>query len=144
MLTALTDTRPPPADFPLDDDTVGTVQVGGDRHQHVGVPGPADVACVHAEHFESVRLDTLGTAFYAAADDLLKAHQERIPYRPRIGISPRITDAELITLCLMQALLGYTSEARWLRYARGSLHTMFPYLPGQASYNKRLPGWAPP
>lgn len=83
-------------------------------------------------------LDTLATAFYAAADDLLKAHPERIPYRPRIGIRPRITDAELMTLCLMQALLGYTSEARWLRYASRNLHLMFPYLPGQSGYNKRL------
>lgn len=56
-------------------------------------------------------LDTLATAFYAAANDLLKAHPERIPYRPRIGISPRISDAELLTLSIMQALLGYTSEA---------------------------------
>ena len=29
----------------------------------------------------------------------------------------------------MQALLGYTSEARWLRYARMNLVTMFPHLP---------------
>ena len=83
-------------------------------------------------------LDTLATAFYVAADDLLKAHPERIPYRPRIGISPRITDAEVMTLALMQALLGFTSEARWLRHAKESYAGMFPYLPGQSGYNKRL------
>lgn len=83
-------------------------------------------------------LDTLATAFYVAADDLLKAHPERVPARPRIGISPRITDAEVITLALMQALLGFTSEARWLRHAHKNLAMMFPYLPGQAGYNKRL------
>jgi hypothetical protein len=83
-------------------------------------------------------LDTLATALYVQADDLLKAYPERIPARPRVGIIPRITDAELITLAVMQALLGFTSEARWVRYARRSLHTMFPYLPGQAGYNKRL------
>ena len=38
----------------------------------------------------------------------------------------------------MQALLGYVSEARWLRYARGHLRHLFPYLPGQPGYNKRL------
>jgi Transposase DDE domain len=38
----------------------------------------------------------------------------------------------------MQALLGYVSEARWVRYARTHLHDLFPYLPGQAGYNKRL------
>ena len=83
-------------------------------------------------------LDTLATAFYVAADDLLKAHPERVPYRPRIGISPRITDAEVMTLALMQALLGFTSEARWLRHAKENYAGMFPYLPGQSGYNKRL------
>lgn len=83
-------------------------------------------------------LDTLATAFYVVADDLLKAHPERIPYRPRIGISPRITDAEVMTLALMQALLGFTSEARWLRHAKENYAGMFPYLPGQSGYNKRL------
>lgn len=83
-------------------------------------------------------LDTLATAFYVAADDLLKAYPERVPYRPRIGISPRISDAELMTLALMQALLGFVSEARWLRHAREQFGDMFPYLPGQSGYNKRL------
>jgi hypothetical protein len=83
-------------------------------------------------------LDTLATAFYVAADDLLKAHPERVPYRPRIGISPRISDAELMTMSLMQALLGFVSEARWLRHAREHFGQMFPYLPGQSGYNKRL------
>ena len=83
-------------------------------------------------------LDTLATAFHAAADDLLKAHPERVPARPRIGISPKITDAQLLTLALMQAFLGFTSEARRLRHARRNLAGMFPYLPGQAGYNKRL------
>lgn len=38
----------------------------------------------------------------------------------------------------MQALLGFVGEARWLRYARKSLRGLFPYLPGQSGYNKRL------
>jgi len=55
-----------------------------------------------------------------------------------VGIVPKISDAELITLAVMQALLGYTSEARWLRYARCQLRHLFPYLPKQPGYNKRL------
>ncbi|WP_186760791.1 hypothetical protein [Arthrobacter alpinus] len=54
----------------------------------------------------------LATAFYVAADDLLKADPERVPCRPRIGISPKISDTEVMTLALMQALLGFTSDAR--------------------------------
>ena len=38
----------------------------------------------------------------------------------------------------MQALLGYTSESRWLRHAHAHLHHLFPYLPGQPGYNRRL------
>ncbi len=83
-------------------------------------------------------LDTLATALYVRIDDLLKASPERAPWRPRVGITPKITDAELITLSVMQALLGYTSEARWLRYTRCHLQHLFRYLPGQPGDNKRL------
>jgi len=83
-------------------------------------------------------LDTLATALYVRTDDLLTASPERVPWRPRIGITPKISDAELITLVVMQALLGYTSEARWLRYTRSHRRHLFPYLPEQPGYNKRL------
>ncbi len=49
-----------------------------------------------------------------------------------------VSDAELVTLCVMQALLSFTSETRWLRHARAHLRHLFPYLPGQPGYNKRL------
>jgi hypothetical protein len=55
-----------------------------------------------------------------------------------VGIAPKLSDAELVTLAVMQALLGFTSEARWLRYAGRHLRHLFPYLPGQSGYNKRL------
>jgi Transposase DDE domain len=83
-------------------------------------------------------LDTLATALYVRTDDLLKASPDRAPVRPKVGIRPRITDAELVTLAVMQALLGRTSEARWLRYAHAQLRHLFPYLPQQPGYNKRL------
>ena len=88
-------------------------------------------------------LDTLATALYVTTDDLLKAHPERVPARPRVGIAPRISDAELLTLAVMQALLGFTSETRWLRHARAHLLGMFPHLPQQSGYNKRLRKLAP-
>jgi hypothetical protein len=39
---------------------------------------------------------------------------------------------------VLQALLGFTSEARWLRHARAAMGHLFPYLPQQPGYNKRL------
>ena len=83
-------------------------------------------------------LDTLATALYVKTDDLLKAHPERLPMRPKVGIAPKITNAELVTLAVMQAVLGHTSERQWLRFARKNLIGMFPDLPGQSGYNKRL------
>jgi hypothetical protein len=83
-------------------------------------------------------LDTLATALYVRVDDLLKTCPERVPWRPRVGISPRVTDAELVTLAVMQALLGHVSEARWLRFAGAHLRHLFGYLPQQPGYNKRL------
>jgi hypothetical protein len=83
-------------------------------------------------------LDTLATALYVTIDDALQHSPELRPWRPAVGTAPKLTDAELLTLAVMQALLGYVSEARWLRYARTHLHGLFPYLPRQSGYNKRL------
>jgi hypothetical protein len=83
-------------------------------------------------------LDTLATALYVKIDELLKAAPQLAPWRPRVGIPPKLSDAELVTLAVMQALLGFTSEARWLRHADRHLRHLFPYLPGQSGSNKRL------
>lgn len=83
-------------------------------------------------------LDTLATALYVSADDLLREHPEQGPLRPVVGLRPEITDAEVITLAVMQALLGFTSERRWIRHARRRFGAMFPTLPGQSGYGKRL------
>ncbi|HXT46644.1 MAG TPA: IS982 family transposase [Pseudonocardiaceae bacterium] len=83
-------------------------------------------------------LDTLATALYVKIDDLLRMAPQRAPWRPAIGFSPQISDAELVTLAVMQALLGFTSESRWLRFATAHLQQLFPYRPQQPGYNKRL------
>jgi hypothetical protein len=83
-------------------------------------------------------LDTLATALYVTTDDLLKAAPQLAPWRPAVGIAPKLSDAELVTLAVLQALLGFCSEARWLRYARAHLGGLFPYLPKQPGYNQRL------
>lgn len=83
-------------------------------------------------------LDTLVTALYVTTDDLLKANPRYAPLRPRVGFTPRVSDAEMVTLAVMQALLGFTSERRWLRHAKTHMVQLFPYLPGQSGYNKRL------
>jgi Transposase DDE domain len=83
-------------------------------------------------------IDTLATALYVKTDDLLKQYPDLAPWRPAIGLQPRLRDAELVTLAVMQALLGYPSEARWIRHAHAHLGHLFGYLPGQSGYNRRL------
>ncbi|WP_219467469.1 IS982 family transposase [Nonomuraea rhizosphaerae] len=83
-------------------------------------------------------LNTLATALYVRIDDALKAQPQLAPWRPKVGIAPVLGDAELVTLAVLSVLLGFTSERRWLRYARAELSGMFPHLPGQPGYNRRL------
>ncbi|MFI8338463.1 transposase, partial [Streptomyces sp. NPDC085639] len=86
----------------------------------------------------TTEIDTLATALYVRVDDLLKASPHLAPWRPRVGLEPKLSDAELVTLAVMQALLGFVSEARWLRHAHTHLRYLFPYLPQQPGWNKRL------
>ncbi len=83
-------------------------------------------------------LDTLATELYVCIDDTLKDHPELAPWRPKVGIAPKLSDAELLTLAVLQVLQGFSEEARWLRHVRKRLCHLFPYMPGQAGYNKRL------
>ena len=83
-------------------------------------------------------LDTLATALYVKIDDELKMRPELARYRPEVGLCPKLSDAELITLAVIQALVGFSSETRFLRHASVHLRHLFPYVPGQSGYNKRL------
>lgn len=58
--------------------------------------------------------------------------------RRRIGRPPLLSDAELLCLAIAQVLLGFPSERHWIRYARKNLRGLFPYIPDQSGYNKRL------
>ncbi|MGH2804101.1 MAG: IS982 family transposase [Thermoleophilaceae bacterium] len=81
-------------------------------------------------------LDALVTALYVRIDDLL-------PARTGPGRPPRITDAELITLAVAQMFLGCPNDRKFLALARWRLGHLFPYLPKQPGYNKRLRQLAP-
>jgi hypothetical protein len=73
-------------------------------------------------------LDALETALYVRADDLLKAFPERAPGSPAVGIAPWTSDAELVALAVMQALLGHQPRARWMRFVVDHLSHLFPFL----------------
>ena len=83
-------------------------------------------------------LDSVVTRLYVTIDDLLIRYPHWAPRRPAVGIAPRLSDAELVTLAVIQVLLRYNTEARFIRYARAHLRPWFPYLPNRAGYNKRI------
>lgn len=82
----------------------------------------------------SKELNTLLTALYVLIDDHVA------PARVGRGRRPRLSDSELLTLAVAQVLLGYHSERRWIRHVHTNpaLQGMFPYLPHQPGYHKRL------
>lgn len=74
-------------------------------------------------------LDTLCTTVYCTADDLL-------PEKPG-NARRRVTDAEIATLCVAQAIMGIPSDRRFLAVARKRLADLFPELPQQPGFHKR-------
>jgi hypothetical protein len=74
-------------------------------------------------------LDLLLIAVYCTADDLLPCKAA--------NAKRRITDAEVITLCIAQAMLGIPSDQRFLGLARWRLAHLFPQLPERTAYHKR-------
>jgi hypothetical protein len=83
-------------------------------------------------------IETLAVALYVKIDDMLKKWPDLAPARPEGGIPPTVSDAELLAMAVMSALLGFTSERRWLRYVKKELAGLFPRRIGQSGYNKRM------
>jgi hypothetical protein len=73
-------------------------------------------------------LDLLLTAVFCTADDLLP---ERAGNARR-----RVTDAEVVTLCVAQAIMGVPSDRRFLAVARKRLAYLFPQLPQQSGFGR--------
>ena len=88
--------------------------------------------------FVRTDLDTLLAALYVFCDDRVVP-----PERRRPGRRKKLSDAELICLAVAQVLLGFPSQHHWLRFAYGRLGHLFPYLPKQPGYHKRLVAAAP-
>jgi hypothetical protein len=74
-------------------------------------------------------LDLLLIAVFCTADDLLP---DRAPNARR-----SVTDAEVVTLSVAQAVMGLPSDARFLAVAAKRLAHLFPRLPQRPGYWKR-------
>jgi Transposase DDE domain len=74
-------------------------------------------------------LDLLLTAVFCTADDLL-------PKGPK-NARRRLTDAEVVTLCVAQSIMGVSSDERFVRIAHRRLRHLFPGLTKRSAFHKR-------
>lgn len=74
-------------------------------------------------------LDLLLIAVFCTADDLL-------PNKPA-NARRIVTDAEVVTLCVAQSIMGIASDERFIRTARKRLGHLFPQLPDREGFYKR-------
>ena len=74
-------------------------------------------------------LDLLLTVVYCIADDFL-------PRRPD-NARRTVTDAEIVTLCVAQAMMGIPSDYRFIAVANKRLRHLFPTIPTRDALHKR-------
>jgi len=74
-------------------------------------------------------LDLLLIAVFCTADDLLLVK----PYNARRIVS----DAEVVTLCVAQAIMGIASDPRFMAVAAKRLTHLFPRIPQRSGFYKR-------
>src|SRR3954452_23116042 len=98
--------------------TYSRVEDGGAQY-----PAPTQGASMDAD------LDLLLIAVFCTADDLLLVK----PYNAR----RIVTDAEVVTLCVAQAIMGITSDPRFVAVAAKRLTHLFPRMPQRSGFYKR-------
>jgi hypothetical protein len=74
-------------------------------------------------------LDLLLTAVFCTADDLLPESKK--------NARRRLTDAEVVTLCVAQSIMGISSDARFVKVAAKRLGHLFPGLTKRSGFHKR-------
>jgi hypothetical protein len=74
-------------------------------------------------------LDLLLIAVFCTADDLLPEGKN--------NARRRVTDAEVVTLCVAQSIMGIPSDPRFLAVAGKRLAHLFPELPKRSGFHKR-------
>jgi len=74
-------------------------------------------------------LDLLLTVVYCIADDFLPTAAG--------NARRKITDAEIVTLCVAQAIMGMPSDPRFLATAAKRLRHLFPTIPTRDAFHKR-------
>jgi hypothetical protein len=74
-------------------------------------------------------LDLLLTAVFCTADDLLPEGKK--------NARRRLTDAEVVTLCVAQSIMGIGSDERFVKVAARRLRHLFPGLTRRSGFHRR-------
>jgi hypothetical protein len=74
-------------------------------------------------------LDLLLLVVYCMADDFLP--------KPAVNARRAVTDAEIVTLCVAQAIMGIPSDYRFVAVAGKRLRHLFPTIPTRDAFHKR-------
>jgi transposase len=78
------------------------------------------------------------TLLYCFVDDFLKAHPGQATWRRSNHKAPAFTDAEVITIGLMQGCLGVATLKQTYKRIRDNFRDAFPLLPSYAQWLARL------
>ena len=73
---------------------------------------------------------------YVLIDDLLRERRVVILARP--GPQPKCSDSEVLTISSVRHLLGRRSESGFLEEVRANWLGLFPHLPVQSEFNRRV------
>ena len=83
------------------------------------------------------------TQTYVFVDDFLKSHVGLAHWRSSPNCRPDFTDAEVITIALMQSCLGVASLKQTYKLITNNFHSAFPLLPSYKQWIARLHNLSP-
>lgn len=83
-------------------------------------------------------IDHQMTEIYCFVDDYLRAHPALSGWRRSLHAAPRFTDAEVITIALLQGPLGVASLKKAYQMVTNNWRQAFPRLPSYAQWLNRL------
>jgi hypothetical protein len=78
------------------------------------------------------------TEIYCFIDDYLKAHPRQARWRRSPHAVARFTDAEVLTIALLQGAFQVASLKQTYRLVQANFHSAFPHLPSYAEWLRRL------
>jgi len=84
----------------------------------------------------SISFDTVLTILYVLVDDWYKIEGKFLVGRT-VGVKPRLSDSEMLTLMLAQDFVPYPGETQYLGFIRANYLALFPQLLDQSQYNRR-------